>query len=258
MNNLYYMDAESLHEMQANIDKAQEGLSMADFVNVRKERSIDEQGIATIDIRGVLREDAPPIHSKIGGTDYKEIRNDIQQVQADGAKAILFTIASPGGTVAGAEETAKMIESLPIPSATFYGGQGCSASYKLGCGSMASVAAPSSNLGNIGTIQVYKDASKAMERLGVVTHVFTNKGAEFKSTMQNGPLSKEQEAFMQESINDAGESFKQHVLSNRPEIDHEVFKAGWYKGDKAVELGLVDQIGTLEDAKQILRATMSA
>ena len=61
MNNLYYMDAESLHEMQANMDKAQEGLSMADFVNVRKERSIDEQGIATIDIRGVMKEDAPKL-----------------------------------------------------------------------------------------------------------------------------------------------------------------------------------------------------
>ena len=256
MNNLYYMDAESLHEMQANLTKAQEGLSMADFVNARKERSIDEQGIATIDIRGVMKEDAPAIHSKIGGTDYREIRNDIEQVQADGAKSILFNISSPGGTVAGAEETAKLIESLPIPSATFYSGAGCSAAYKLGCSSMASVASPSASVGNIGTILVYKDASKAEERMGITTHVITNKGAEFKSTMNNG-ISSEQEAFLQESINDMGESFKKHVLSNRPDIDHEVFKAGWYKGDKAVEIGLVDQIGTLEDAKNILRATMS-
>ena len=150
-----------------------------------------------------------------------------------------------------------MIESLPIPSATFYNGTGCSAAYKLGCSTMASVASPSASVGNIGSILVYKDASKAEERMGITTHVITNKGAEFKSTEKNGKLSEDQEKFLQESINGMGESFKQHVLSNRPDIDHEVFKAGWYKGEKAVELGLVDQIGTLEDAKQILRATMS-
>jgi len=251
------MNAISMDEMQANLTRAQEGLSMADFVVTRKETAIDEEGIATIDIRGALIDDAPAIHGKIGNTDYREVRKDIEQVQADGAKAILFNVSSPGGTVAGAEETAKMIEALPIPSATYYHGTGCSAADKLGCSTMASVAAPSASVGNIGTILVYNDASKLMANMGVEVHAITNKGADLKSTMHKMPLSDDQKEFLQESINDAGESFKQHVLSNRPDIDHEVFKAGWYKGDKAVELGLVDQIGTLEDAKQILRATMA-
>jgi protease-4 len=251
------MDAGSLDEMQANLTKAQEGLSMADFVNARKAPTMDEEGIATIDIRGALIDDAPAIHGKIGNTDYRDVQRDLVAAQAAGAKGILLSISSPGGTVAGAEETAKMIEALPIPSVTHYHGNGCSAAYKLGCGTMASVAAPSASVGNIGTIMVYQDASKLMERMGVEVHAITNEGADLKSTLHKMPLSDEQKQFLQSSINDAGESFKNHVLSNRPDIDHEVFKAGWFKGEKAVSLGLIDMVGSEQDAKNILRATMA-
>jgi ClpP class serine protease len=62
---------------------------------------------------------------------------------------------------------------------------------------------------------------------------------------------------LQDSIDEAGTAFKNHVLSNREGIDPEVFKAGWYKGERALELGLIDKVGTIEDAKEILRATMA-
>jgi protease-4 len=257
MNKLYYMDAGSLSEMEKNLAQTKEGFSLGDFINQRETVRFDKQRIAYIDVRGGLIDDAPNIYKELGNTDYRDIRGEIAGAMAEGAKGIIFTVDSPGGTVAGAEETAKMIEALPIPSVTYYHGLGCSAAYKVFCSATAIVAAPSAEVGNIGTILTYQDASKYMEKLGVTTHSITNEGADLKSTFHSMPLTAEQEAFLQESINEAGEAFKNHVQSNRPGISEEVFKAGWYKGEKALELGLIDHVGGLMDAREILQATIN-
>jgi ClpP class serine protease len=59
--------------------------------------------------------------------------------------------------------------------------------------------------------------------------------------------------FLQESINSAGEAFRDHVTEGRTNagamLDPEVFRAGWYSGDKALELGLADAIATRAEAR---------
>ena len=122
MNKLYYMDAGSLSEMEKNLAQTKEGFSLGDFINQRETARIDEQGIAYIDVRGGLIDDAPNIYKELGNTDYRDIRGEIAGAMEAGAKGIIFTVDSPGGTVAGAEETAKMVEALPIPSVTYYHG----------------------------------------------------------------------------------------------------------------------------------------
>jgi ClpP class serine protease len=66
-----------------------------------------------------------------------------------------------------------------------------------------------------------------------------------------------QREFLQEETNRIGEEFQQHVSANRPNIDSEVFRAGWYHGTRAGELGLVDAIGSQAGAYNILLAAVS-
>jgi ClpP class serine protease len=92
------------------------------------------------------------------------------------------------------------------------------------------------------------DSSRYLDKLGVEIHTFTSDGADLKSIGYGEALTESQKEFLQESINEAGLTFKNFVLENRPNIDDIVFRAGWYGGEKSLELGLIDSIGTEYDA----------
>jgi ClpP class serine protease len=83
-----------------------------------------------------------------------------------------------------------------------------------------------------------------MTAQGVKSVAITNDGADLKS-IGKGELTASQTEFLQEQVDEMGADFKAQVLSTRPNIDPEVFRAGWYSGDRAKALGLIDQIGTL-------------
>ena len=82
--------------------------------------------------------------------------------------------------------------------------------------------------------------------------VMTNDGADLKGTFRDTPMTDSQREFLQEETNRIGEEFQQHVIAHRPNINSEVFRAGWYHGTRAGELGLVDAIGSKEGAYAML------
>ena len=55
-----------------------------------------------------------------------------------------------------------------------------------------------------------------------------------------------------------GADFQQLVAEARPDIDPETNRAGWYYGDKAEALGIIDGQGTMQDAIDALRAQIAA
>jgi len=83
--------------------------------------------------------------------------------------------------------------------------------------------------------------------MGITWNALVSEGADLKSTFHLEP-NEVQLKFLQDSINEAGAAFKAHVTKHRPSINAEVWRAGWYSGDKAKALGLTDEIGTLETA----------
>jgi ClpP class serine protease len=78
--------------------------------------------------------------------------------------------------------------------------------------------------------------------MGVEFHCMTNEGADLKGTFRDSPMTDSQREFLQEQLNEHGAAFRETVEGNRAGIDPEVFRAGWYSGEKAVELGLIDII----------------
>jgi len=80
-----------------------------------------------------------------------------------------------------------------------------------------------------------------MRNIGIEPKAITNEGATLKSTFHLEPNA-EQLAFLQESANQFGDAFKAFVSERRSDIDEEVFRAGWYSGQRAIDLGLADEI----------------
>jgi protease-4 len=227
------------------MQQAKEGLDLSFFVNQRPPLKVDASGVAHVWIYGPLIADSAPVHRALGATDYTEIAAELA---TDGIRGVLLHVDSPGGTVQGCIEVARLVESLSVPVVAYVHGCACSAAYKLACGADYLVSSPSAIVGNIGTILIVADTSAMLSGMGVSLNAITNDGATLKSTGHLASLTEEQQAFLQEGINEAGAAFKAHVESNRPGIDPEVWRAGWYSGDRALSLGLVDEIGSEADA----------
>lgn len=231
-------------------------LSIEDFFELRPESVMDTDGIAHIHIHGALVDSSPAIYEKLGlCTRYSTLRGEVAAAVEQGAKGILFHANSPGGTVAGCVEAAKEIMDLSIPTAAHCSGLACSACYKLIAGTDAIIASESATVGNIGTIMSWMDCSEFWKESGIEFKALTSEGADLKSTFHLEP-NETQIAFLQEGINEAGRQFREHVATGREkagaELDPEIWRAGWYSGERAGSLGLIDAIGSAEEARQWL------
>lgn len=141
----------------------------------------------------------------------------------------------------------EVIAASAIPISSFCASLACSAAYHLIAGTKRIIASPSATVGNIGTILSWADDTEFWNAMGIEWKALVNEGADLKSTGHLEP-DETQIAFLQESINESGKAFRDHVQKHRPGINAEVFRAGWYSGEKAKALGLTDEIGTLETA----------
>lgn len=245
----------ALNCLEAN-QKAALNITLEDFYTFRQPMSIDGNGIAHISVVGALLNKAPRIYEKLGlATLYPTIRQETSAAVDAGATGILYHVDSPGGTVAGCIETAKAIASAGVRTAAFCDGISCSAAYWLTSQAGAVFASPSSEVGNIGAILSWADCSAFWEKAGIEFKALTNEGADLKSTFHLEPDAAQIE-FLQDRINAAGAAFHEGVITGRKKagatLDNEVFRAGWYSGEKAIELGLINDYGYLSDAIEFL------
>jgi len=228
------------------------------FYTLRNPAYMDSDRIAHIEVRGALLNKVGSIYEKLGlATRYETIIKETQAAIDQGAKGILYHVDSPGGTVAGCTEAGQSIMDASVPTAVHCNGMACSAAYWLSSGAKVIIATPSATMGNIGAIISWADCDKFWEDMGITFKALTSEGAELKSTFHL-ESNETQLAFLQDSINEAGQQFRDHVTAGRTaagaELDAEVWRAGWYSGGRAWDLGLIDGTGTAEDARQWLIA----
>jgi len=228
-------------QLQAAISASLDDVDFDDFFNFRPEPQIID-GLAIISVQGMLTDNVPPVYEKLGiVTKYSTVRKEIEGAIMAGATAIMLNINSGGGSVNGAIELSRFIASLNVPTAAMVRSCACSAAYMLASATNRIAISETAQIGNIGTIISWYDMTGYLAKFGVEPKAITNEGATLKSTFHLEP-NEEQLAFLQESANQHGETFQNFVSERRPNLDPEVFKAGWYSGEKAIALGLADEI----------------
>lgn len=183
-----------------------------------------------------------------------DMQQDIQDA-LDNPKVsgIVLDIDSPGGTVDGTKQLADFVKYADgiKPVVAYANGMMCSAAMWVGSAARHIVAFPTSTVGSIGVIVSHQDRSKAEEAEGVkVTHIYAGK---YKSMgNSNEPLSAEGKDYIQSKIDGIYSMFVDDISSNR-KLDKDyvlnnLATAATFLGKEAVELKLVDSVGTLEDA----------
>lgn len=165
--------------------------------------------------------------------------------------AILLSINSPGGVVAGTKELADFIASAAAKKrmAAYVDGLCASAAFWLASATGSIYAPKTAQVGSIGVIMALVNAKGFYERLGLVPEYISS--GKFKSAGRGErDLTDEERAYFQEQITSLHAIFKTDVAAflglERPEADWA--EAQIFLADQALGLGLLAGIVSDEQA----------
>ena len=169
-----------------------------------------------------------------------------------GIKGILLRVDSPGGMVAGTEHLAAAVRDASDrkPVVAFVEDLAASAAYWVASAANQIVASPAAVVGGIGTYSVVADLSGAAKQQGIRVHVVRageHKGAGVPGTK----VTDTQLAEMQRIVDSVNDIFVQAVANGRglpPARARALADGRVHIASEARALGLVDRVGTIEDA----------
>ncbi len=206
------------------------------------------KSVAVMHIDGVIAGTGSPVDGYITPESFKDLLD--QAEEDDAVKAIVLRVDSPGGTVAASEEIAAYVKACSKPVVVSVGDVNASGAYMVSSQADEIWAMPGSAVGSIGVIAEIPNVSGLLDKLGVEFQVIT--AGKYKDAgSPYRPLTKEEQALIQGEVDDAYDQFIEIVADGRdmPRSEVESLATGWaWNGDRAKELGLVDKIGTYEDA----------
>lgn len=218
-----------------------------------------EDGIATIDLNGPMTRGLTSMSAMFGGCSTIALRRALKQAASDpNVSGILLRVDSPGGEVDGTADLAAAVKAAAAvkPVIAYVDGSADSAAYWTAAQATEIWAGSTSRLGCIGTYTTLTDSSEAARAEGFRVHVV--KAGAFKGTGIPGTeVTPAALTRVQETIDGINEEFLAAVGEGRgmdsaavtAVADGEEFHAR-----RALELGLMDRIGSEEEATAHLRA----
>lgn len=216
-----------------------------------------ENKIAVIYANGDIVNGSEP--EQVAGDRFASIIADVRKDST--VKAVVFRVSSPGGSVFASEKIKTEIDLLrqDKPVIASYGAYAASGGYWISNSCDYIFTNAGTLTGSIGVFSMIPDFSGTLEDIAHVniTAVSTNRHGDMYSGFR--PLDKAETAYMQASVEKIYDKFTSIVADGR-NLDKSyvdsIAQGRVWAGSDALDLGLVDQIGTIKDA--ILYAAASA
>jgi protease-4 len=169
-------------------------------------------------------------------------------------KAVVFRVNSPGGSALASEFILREVKltAQEKPVIVSMGTYAASGGYYISCAADHIFADPTTLTGSIGVFGMVPNIQKLLKNDLKINFesVKTNKNADFMTTIFE-PMSPYQITVLQNAIEDIYDTFITHVSEGRnmtkEEVD-EIAQGRVWTGSEARNIGLVDELGTLEDA----------
>ncbi|MGP5436571.1 S49 family peptidase [Psychrobacter alimentarius] len=203
-----------------------------------------ENGVATIDVRGLLVPETGGDYRSWGVTGYANLADYIQQANDDYAvTSIVLDIDSGGGYVAGLDGITETIYQSAKPIESFVSGDAYSAAYWLAASTIKITATKQSGLASIGVYVIHSEESKWLEERGEKLSIF--RSGKWKAAFNwFMPLTADEKTRLQQGVDESANIFFNHVSAQR-NVDAKTV-ASWegdvFTATKAKELGLIDEI----------------
>lgn len=174
----------------------------------------------------------------------------------ESVKAVVLRVNSPGGSAVASEEiwyTLKKLQDKGLPVVVSMGDYAASGGYYISCNADYIYAEPTTLTGSIGIFGIVPDLKGLADMVGLdIDTVSTHAHSSFAANPLVGMNSKEQ-AQMQAHVERGYDLFTKRCAEGRGLPQDSIKAVGEgrvWTGADAVKLGLVDQLGNIDDAIQ--------
>ena len=236
-------------------------LGVKEMVNVNRNVPKDKSGniIAVYYASGEIDGTSIVNTGSQSGIVSDKVISDLRKLKEDkDVKAVVLRVNSPGGSAYGSEQIWYAISELKkekpvIISMSDYAASG---GYYISCAADVIVAEPTTLTGSIGIFGTVPNIQKLKEKVGIsIDLVKTNEHSDFQGTsMLTRPMTESEKDLMQMYVNNGYDLFTTRVADGRnlskTRVD-EIGQGRVWTGERAKELGLVDELGGIDKAVSI-------
>ena len=208
-----------------------------------------------------------PVQGLILDPTEKQFQKALQTARADSSvKAVVVDISSPGGTVTDSNQMYEALlafkQEKGVPVYVHMDDLAASGGYFLACAADEIFAEDTTITGSIGVLVQYPQLTEFGEKTGIRLETIVADSSPRKNFLDSfQEPSEESLAIVKRMLNDQHALFKEVVAAGRQSqieaagktVD-EVADGSIYLGPQAMELGLVDQIGFLDDTVSAVAA----
>lgn len=225
-------------------------LTTAKLINVKRPDSKAKDKVAVLYLAGEISdEDGDGIVGKEVIKTFKKIAKD------DDVKALVLRVNSPGGSADASEQIWRAIQKIKadsIPVVVSMGDYAASGGYYISCGADYIYAEPTTLTGSIGIFGTLPNASKLRDKIGLdIDGVKTNKYSDLEGNILFNGLNAEELAMMQTMVERGYDLFTSRCAEGRHVSQDYIKSIGegrvWL-GNKGKEIGIVDEMGNIDDA----------
>lgn len=221
--------------------------------------SPNEKNIIPMSYVAVLSVDGVISPEDTGSYNHQWLLETIEELKSDKSnKGIILKINSPGGSVYESDELYLALKSYGENKilVAYMENMAASGGYYISCAAERIYANRNTLTGSIGVISGQSiDLTGLFSNLGIKYTTITS-GKNKNMGNVNEPLTKEQQDILQGISDEVYQQFTGIVSDDRGLPLEDVIKIAdgrIYTANQAQKLGLIDQIGTLEDVKQYIR-----
>lgn len=172
-------------------------------------------------------------------------------------KAIVLRVDSPGGGVAPSQEIHRAIANIRAKGeqkvVVSMGSLAASGGYYISCSADKIMANPGTITGSIGVLMEFGNVEELFRKIGLGTVVIKS-GKHKDIGSPTRPMTSEEKRLLQEVLNDVYEQFLEAIAEGRNMDKEQVRKLAdgrIFSGRQAMELGLVDEMGGIQEALEL-------
>lgn len=240
------LDIKEDESVQKVLDK--HTISLANYAGTLKPNTHKDR-IAVLYASGVITSG-----DGFSGIQSEVYKNEIRKLaENDRIKAVVLRVNSPGGSADAAEEILYELKQLrqKKPIIVSFGDLAASGGYYIAMEADSIFTSPNTITGSIGVLGMVPNIQTLMNNHGITTDIVkTNENSDFLNGIFRPMTDKGMET-MTEMTENVYKVFVNHVSNARDMTFEEVDAVGGgrvWTGAQALELGLVDALGTLDDA----------
>ncbi len=193
------------------------------------------------------------ITGAIAGETRKQVLKALETVKEKKFPALLLRIDSPGGTVGDSQEIYQALKRMreKVKIVASFGNISASGGVYIGMGAEHVMANPGTITGSIGVILRGNNLERLLDKIGVSFQVI--KSGPYKDILAfDRELTQQEQTILQEMIDTTYQQFVETVAEGR-NLSVEAVKSfadgRIFTGQQALNLGVVDRLGTEEDAR---------